>query len=322
MTRDQVLPYPAAALAEAVRTGLCRQGQKELPCKFLYDQVGSALFEVICLLPEYGLTRAGERLLARHADDLVERLKLPVTVAELGSGSGRKTRRILEALSRRQRTIYCPIEISQTALAQCHRELGHLEMVSIQGLEKEYLDGLAAAAALRPAGEHLLVLFMGSTIGNFDRDAGVEFLRDVRLALVPDDTLLLGADLVKPAAQLLLAYNDPAGVTAAFDLNLLARLNRELRANFDLSRFRHEARYDEDCRRVEMHLRSLADQTIVFQEIGLEVRFREDETIWTESSHKYTVEEVVSMGEQSGFRCDVQWVDEQWPFVQCLMFAV
>ena len=322
MNREQDLPYPVAALAESVRIGLCKNGQKELPCRYLYDEIGSALFEVICLLPEYGLTRAGDRLLGRHADELVRRLKLPVTVAELGSGSGRKTRRILEALSRQQHTIYCPIEISPSALAQCHRELGHLDMVSIQGFEREYLDGLRAVVARRPAGEHILVLFLGSTIGNFGRDAGVEFLRDVRNTLVPGDALLLAADLVKPAGRLLLAYDDPTGVTAAFNLNLLARMNRELGANFVLSYFRHEARYDEGKRRIEMHLRSLADQSVVFPKAGFEVHFKENETIWTESSHKYSVEEVAEMGEQSGFHLDIQWVDEEWPFVQSLMFAV
>ncbi len=320
--RDGELSYSVASLAESVRAGLCREGQKELECKHLYDDVGSALFEVICLLPEYGLTRAGERLLQRHAEDLVSRLPLPITVAELGSGSGKKTRRILEALSRRQRTIYCPIEISPGALAQCHRELGHLEMVNILGYEREYLDGLFAVAERRPPGEHLLVLFLGSTIGNFTREAGLEFLRAVRQVLVEGDALLLATDLVKPASVLLLAYDDPIGATAAFNLNILARINRDLGADFVLSNFKHEARYNEAERRVEMHLRSLADQTVTIPRAGFEVRLRKDETIWTESSHKYFKEEVVTMGEQSGYRCEIQWVDQDWPFAQSLMIAV
>src|SRR6202521_1364243 len=155
--------------ASEVRAGLARLGQKELPSKYLYDDVGSALFEVISHLPEYGLTRADERLLRRHADDIVERLATPVSVAELGSGSGRKTRHILEALCRRQRTSYYPIEISPSALAMCERELRDIESVSILGFEREYLDGLLEVAAQRSPGQHLLVLFLGSTIGNFDR---------------------------------------------------------------------------------------------------------------------------------------------------------
>src|SRR6202161_4158735 len=166
----------AYEFASDVHAGLSRPGQKELLSKYLYDEVGSALFEVISHLPEYGLTRADERLLRRHGADIVERLAMPVSVAELGSGSGRKTRPILEALCRRQRTAYYPIEISASALAMCERELRDIESVSILGFEREYLDGLLEVAAHRSTGQHLLVLFLGSTIGNFDRPAGVEFL--------------------------------------------------------------------------------------------------------------------------------------------------
>src|SRR5580700_2158035 len=224
-------------LAGEVRAGLLRPGQKELPSKYLYDEIGSALFEVISVLPEYGLTRADERILHRHAADIVSRLKPQVLVAELGSGSGRKTRWILEALARRQRTTYCPIEISPTALARCESELGQIECVSIVGFERPYLDGLLEAASGRRENEHLLVLFLGSTIGNFDRDAGERFLAEVRRILYPGDALLLGTDLEKPLPQLLAAYDDPLGVTAAFNLNILARINRELGADFDLAAF-------------------------------------------------------------------------------------
>src|ERR1035438_9932742 len=165
----------AHEFASDVRDGLTRPGQKELPSKYLYDDVGSALFEVISHLPEYGLTRADERLLRRHAEEIVERLPTPIAVAELGSGSGKKTRQVLEALCRRQRTSYYPIEISPTALAMCERELSDIDCVSILGFEREYLDGLLEVAAQRRPGQHLLVLFLGSTIGNFDRMAGLKF---------------------------------------------------------------------------------------------------------------------------------------------------
>src|SRR6202171_1196496 len=193
---------PTYEFAANVRAGLLRPGQKELPSKYLYDEVGSALFEVISVLPEYGLTRADERLLRRHAVDIVSRLKSHVLVAELGSGSGRKTRWILEALTRRQRTTYCPIEISPTALARCESELGQIECISIVGFERPYLDGLLAAAARRNKNDNLLVLFLGSTIGNFDRDAGERFLVEVRQILYPGDALLLGTELEKPLPQL------------------------------------------------------------------------------------------------------------------------
>src|SRR5258706_7188822 len=156
MATAVVAQHSQSNFAGDVRAGLLRPGQKELPSKFLYDEIGSALFEVISVLPEYGLTRADERLLRRHASDVVARLKPQVLVAELGSGSGKKTRWLLEALARRQRTTYCPIEISPTALARCESELGQIECVSIVGFERPYLDGLLAAASTRAKNDLLL----------------------------------------------------------------------------------------------------------------------------------------------------------------------
>ena len=308
-------------LVEEVRAGLLRPGQKELPSKYLYDEVGSALFEVISVLPEYGLTRADERLLRRHGADIVARLQPQVLVAELGSGSGKKTRWLLEALARRQCTTYCPIEISPTALARLETELGRIDCLSIVGFERPYLDGLLAAAARRGKNEHLFVLFLGSTIGNFDRDAGERFLGEVRRILFPGDALLLGTDLEKPIPQLLAAYDDSLGVTAAFNLNLLARINRELGADFDLASFRHEARYDPAHRRVEMHLRSERDQKVTIPAAGFGVSFRKEETIWTESTHKYSAAEISAMAQRNGFRCDAQWIDTEWPFAESLLIA-
>src|SRR5271169_2016830 len=311
----------ACEFASDVRAGLTRPGQKELPSKYLYDDVGSALFEVISHLPEYGLTRADERLLQRHANEIVERLDAPVAVAELGSGSGKKTRWILEALSRRGRTFYYPVEISRSALAMCERELSDIDAISIVGFEREYLDGLLEVAAYRKPGQHLLVLFLGSTIGNFDRSAGIQFLAQVRRILEPGDSLLLGTDLEKPAVQLLKAYDDELGVTAAFDLNLLARINRELAADFDLSQFDHVARINHEARSVEMHLQSKRRQTVRIPAADLRVEFAEGETIWTESSHKYAPDEIFEMASAAGFRCQAQWIDEQWPFAESLLIA-
>lgn len=304
-----------------VRESLTKPGQRELPSKYLYDEVGSALFEAICVLPEYGLTRADTRLLKEYSAEIVGRLPSPLRVAELGSGSGKKTRWILEALSRRQITYYYPIEISPHALAACEKELAQIDMVSVVGYEQPYLEGLRSVAQGRGERDHVLVLFLGSTIGNFDRDAGDEFLREVRATLRAGDALLLGTDLDKAVELQLPAYDDLAGVTAAFNLNLLARINRELGADFDLSCFRHEARWNYADRRMEMHLRSTCRQSVRIRAANLRIVLNEDETIWTESSYKYKAEEIPEMAERTGFRCDAQWIDDEWPFAQNLLLA-
>jgi L-histidine N-alpha-methyltransferase len=307
--------------ASDVRAGLIKPGQRELPSKYLYDEVGSALFETICVLTEYGLTRADARLLEEHAGEIVGKLPLPLQVAELGSGSGKKTRWILEALSRRQKTYYYPIEISPSALAACEKELGQIDLVSVVGYEQPYLEGLRAVVEARAKTDHLLVLFLGSTIGNFDRDAGEVFLKEMRAILRSGDALLLGTDLEKDIATQILAYDDPTGVTRAFNLNLLARINRELGADFDLACFEHEARWNTVERRIEMHLRSTCQQRVQIPAAGLRLMLNEDETIWTESSHKYQAQEVIGMASRAGFRCNGQWIDQQWPFAQNLLIA-
>lgn len=307
--------------ASEVCAGLGRTGQKELPSKYLYDAVGSALFEVICELPEYGLTRAEERILRNHAREIVDQLPRPVVVAELGSGTGRKTRLLLEALSRWQSTWYHPIEISPTALAACRRDLRDINSISIVGFEREYLDGLREVAARRTRGEHLLVLFLGSTIGNFDGPASADFLRQIRLTLQKGDSLLLAADLRKPVEVLIPAYDDPLGVTAAFNRNLLVRVNRELGADFELHGFEHRAIFNPHSHSVEMHLRSLGRQTVRIPDAAQCFEFAEGETIWTESSHKYSFEELGQLAEQSGFRSKSQWLDEEWGFSENLWAA-
>jgi len=321
LTQPLLKPVVSPALAEFaedVRIGLTKPGQREILSKYLYDEVGSALFEAICLLPEYGLTRADTRLLQRHAREMVARMPRPAHVAELGSGSGKKTRWILEALARYQHTFYYPIEISPAALAACEKELGQMDLVHIVGYEKPYFEGLRAVVNRREPGEHVCVLFLGSTIGNFDRPAADAFLRQVRSILEPGDSLLLGTDLEKSIEVQLLAYDDPAGVTAAFNLNVLARINRELGADFDLKQFAHEALWNVAERRIEMHLRSLQRQRVDIPGSGLRIRLEEGETIWTESSHKYSSSEPIEMAARTGFHCEAQWIDEEWPFAQNL----
>ena len=313
---------PVAQFASDVRAGLCKKGQKELPSKYLYDELGFALFEVITQLPEYGLTRADERLLRRHANEIVRRVPSPVLVSELGSGSGRKTRWILSALCKREPVSYYPIEISRAALASCESELDDVECVSIVRVEREYVDGLREVAALRADGFGLLVLFLGSTIGNFDAGSDARFLSEVRSVLAPGDSLLLGTDLMKPPVRMIEAYDDPLGVTAAFNLNLLGRINRELDGDFDLRQFEHVARFNQATGSIEMHLRSRRRQVVNVRQGDWAVTFAAGETVWTESSHKYTRREIAELGVSCGFRTEAQWVDDEWPFAESLLVAV
>ncbi len=312
---------PLTGFARDVRLGLTRP-QKELPSVYLYDAVGTALFEAITQLDEYGLTRADERILQRHARAIAARVSGPVLVAELGSGSGRKTRWLLEEMAQTRPIVYYPIDVSATALERCRREMESAGSVAVVGLEGEYLDGLAEAAAGRGRGKALLVLFLGSTIGNFERAAGEEFLASVRRLLRPGDRLLLGTDLDKPVGQLLLAYDDPAGVTAAFNRNVLARINRELGGDFDLRRFRHQARYNRGERRIEMHLLSQGAQKVAIPGAALAVSFADGESIWTEACHKFEPRELRKMAARCGFRHEAEWRDEQWAFAENLWLAV
>ena len=292
-----------------VRAGLTK-AQKELPSKYLYDELGSALFDAITVLPEYGLTRADQRLLDRHASDLPREFS---SVAEFGSGSGLKTRAVLEAISP---DAYFPIDLSSRALQNCARALAGI--VRIEPLESTYLNGLDRVAR---NGEPMLLLFLGSTIGNFDARCRADFLRQVRARLREGDAMLIGFDLVKPLETLLAAYDDPTGVTASFNLNLLGRINRELGGDFDLRGFAHEARYDCGNQRIEMHLRSRRDQVVSVREARLECRFQPGETICTESSHKFDIEEIPAIAQASGFEIETQWVDQEWPFAETLWRA-
>jgi L-histidine N-alpha-methyltransferase len=314
---------PASDLREFasdVRAGLTKSGEKELHSKYLYDELGSALFEAITFLPEYGLTRADARLLRTYARDIADLVELPIAVAELGSGSGHKTRHLLQALRARQTHIrYYPIDVSPTALTFCARELECVAQV--HPLCASYLPGIAAAVARRRPSERLLVLFLGSTIGNFEPAPARVFLRELRDHLWPGDMLLLGADLVKPEEQLIPAYDDPTGVTAAFNLNLLARINRELGANFVVRNFAHQVIYNTRVERIETRLRSRRKQSISIPGADCEIDLRAGETIWTESSHKFRIERLAGMGSEAGFRVEAQWVDAEWPFAESLWIA-
>jgi L-histidine N-alpha-methyltransferase len=304
-----------------VRKGLVQDGQKFLPSQYLYDTVGSALFEVITLLPEYGLTRADDRLLETYARELPTYFPVTPSIVELGSGTGSKTRRVLQAFEGTGEIEYFPIDISVAALKRCETELMMIEGVRVRPLARSYIEGLREVVQDIPLDKPLLLLFLGSTIGNFDRPVGIEFLSNIRRILRPGDVLCLGTDLEKPVEQLLSAYDDPTGVTAAFNRNMLSRINRELGGTFDLSQFAHRARWDPDQRRVEMHLESLTRQEVEIEAGHMTVQFERGETIWTESSHKFNCPEITRMAQDSGFRCDAQWTDPDWPFAENVLIA-
>jgi L-histidine Nalpha-methyltransferase len=306
-----------SAFARDVRDGLLARPKRLSPVYF-YDALGSALFDAICRLPWYEVTRAELRLLERHAADLV-RLASPSFVAELGPGSGEKLAVLARAAVRhRPSTAFHLVDVSAAALAAAARTVTEATAATVTTDRATYHAGLARLARHRPPFGRALVLFLGSNIGNFDPPEAASLLAAVRAALAPGDALLLGADLVKPEAALRLAYDDPLGVTAAFNRNLLVRINAELGSAIDPLRFAHEARWNAAASRVEMHLVSTTAQTVAIPGIGEEVSFDAGESIWTESSYKYEPADVAAMGARAGFRVRDQWIDEPGRFALTL----
>jgi len=297
---------------------------KQLQSKYLYDPLGSSLFEAICRLPWYRITRAENRLLISHAGEIVAALGPdPATVVELGPGSGEKLAVLAEALQSAGSTARVHIiDISSQALEQTEQRLTRLQHVSVVGHQSTYEVGLRRAAAARDGDGPMLVLLLGSNVGNFDTPAALEFLRRIRGVLQPGDFLLLGADLVKPERELRLAYDDPLGVTAAFNKNLLVRINRELAGTFNLDAFDHRATWNAIEQRIEMHLVSRAAQIVRIEAAGVSVPFVHGEHIWTESSYKYEPDQIEQMGAECGFALRDQWIDADARFALSLMVGV
>jgi L-histidine N-alpha-methyltransferase len=297
--------------------GLSTTGQKKLAPRYFYDDLGSSLFEAITLLPEYGLTRADERLLKLHAGKIAQAAKHVSTVSELGSGSGKKTSHVIRSLQATGRNVtYRPIDVSSLALSFCEKEMGGF--CPVAPVCSDWLSGLDEISRERTGAGSMLLLFLGSSIGNLDRADIPEFLSDLRVRLRPDDYLLLGADLVKDRDTMIAAYDDPTGVTAAFNLNVLGRINRELSADFDLRSFGHEVRWNEAEQRVEMHLVSFRNQTVSINALDARIAFTAGETIWTESSHKFTEAELNDFANSTGFEPLASWNDPEWPFLEAL----
>jgi len=296
-----------AAVAQAVRTGLTGQ-PKRLPPWLFYDAAGSRLFERITRLPEYYPTRTERALLQAHAEALVEAAGPVETLVEFGSGSSRKTRILIEALLRRGGTLtYVPIDVSGSALAQARRTLETrfpgLQVSPMLGTYEDSLDQLQGLPPRR------LVLFLGSSLGNFDPPEAGALLGRIRSALDEEDALLVGLDLRKGPEVLLPAYDDAQGVTAQFNLNLLGRLNRELGARFDLATFRHRALWNASASRVEMHLESLISQEVAIPALDLLTGFRAGERVHTENSYKFRRGQIRHLLQGSGWRPHRQWVD-------------
>jgi dimethylhistidine N-methyltransferase len=318
---------PEGTLTDAFAADVVRDLQrtpKELQSRYLYDALGSSLFDAICRLPWYRITRAEARLLHRHAPELATAvpgwLDDP-TVVELGCGNGEKIEVVLTALPDVPVDVHL-IDISPDALQATAARLAGLSHVSVVRHEAPYEVGLDRVRPLLRARGPALVLFLGSNVGNFDRPVAESLLRSIRQALQPGSALLLGADLVKPRHTLTLAYDDPLGVTAAFNKNLLVRINRELGADFDLTGFEHRAIWNEAEHRVEMHLVSLRDQEVRLAAPAVKVRFEAGESIWTESSYKYTEHSIVALGSRTGFALTTQWVDRDAAFALTLFEAI
>ena len=295
---------------------------RQLPSRYLYDELGSALFDAICLLPWYQITRAEMQLLAAHGRSILAHIPRLTRIVELGPGSGRKLATLVRA--DRQRSLRLDlhlVDVSPSALALSSRTLSAAEDVHIVTHEASYEVGLAEVAREADAGRTLVVL-LGSNIGNFDRPGAHAFLGVIRSALARGDALLLGADLAKSAAELILAYDDPLGVTAAFNRNLLLRINRELGGDFDVAAFAHQATWNDVESRVEMHLVSLRRQRVRVAAAELEIVMEAGESIWTESSYKYRPADVVAMLEGAGFRLAEQWIESQGAFALTLVEAV
>ena len=301
------------AFARDVRAGLTAT-RKSIPPKYFYDELGSRLFEAICYLPEYYLTRAESEILQKHADQIVSSVEGPFRLLELGSGSSEKTRYLIEAVLRKQPELhYLPVDISDSSLELASQRLLRLYPgLRITAFAADYFTALQALAKRVPAASdrRTVALFLGSNIGNFGRDESREFLRAVRRLLHPEDALLLGADLKKTPEVLMPAYDDALGVTAAFNLNLLARINRELDGNFDVKKFQHSAVYNEELGRIEIHLVSLQPQVVRIRAIDLEVAFRKGETIRTENSHKFDIEQLSVIARDTGFSLSKTWFDD------------
>ena len=318
-------PLQEAVLQEAL-TGLTAV-QKTLTPWLFYDEAGSQLFEQITDLPEYYLTRTERAIFQTHAEDIFREIAEPVTIAELGAGSASKTGILLKAAVAQQGTVlYQPIDVSPSALDEASATLANIPGLTIQPQVANYIT--EPYTIERPASHRILALYIGSSIGNFAPHEATAILQNLRSHLTPGDTLLLGVDLApnnqKTVATLLAAYDDAAGVTAAFNKNILTRLNRDLDADFHLDNFAHRARWNSTASRIEMHLESLTAQTVTIPMGGRAKRisFAQGETIHTENSHKFSHDSIAELMESAGFESRRVFEDAAQSFAVTLARAI
>ncbi|HMH42660.1 MAG TPA: L-histidine N(alpha)-methyltransferase [Pyrinomonadaceae bacterium] len=309
-----------AEFSQDIREGLS-SAPKHLFPKYLYDELGSRLFEAICEVDEYYLTRAEDEILKTHADEIVSGIPSCDTMIELGSGSAEKTRAIIDAFMRqRQELLFIPVDISASALAESsHALLDSYPKLRINAYAADYFQALDALPPLGP--NPVLVLFLGSNIGNFEPDEARNFLRTIRRVLRPEDVLLLGVDLKKDPQTLEAAYNDSLGVTRAFIVNELGRINRELNANFDLWAFGLRSFYNAQAGRVEVYLESLLAQSVEIRELNMSIHLEAGERIYVESACKYDLEDLRRLGKETGFDLEQTWLDKQKRFSSNLFRA-
>jgi len=295
--------------ARDVEEGLA-SSPKTLPWKLFYDALGSELFDEITHLPEYYLSRTELEILQERADEIALAAGPNVTVVELGAGSASKTSTLLRAFGRRQiRTAYFPVDISPSALAKAKVEVKRNSPAAfVHPVVADFSQGFGF---LQDIPGRKLVLYLGSSIGNFNPEVAVAMLAGVRQELSAGDSLLLGTDMVKDPAIMVPAYDDAQGVTEQFNKNILGRLNRELGAGFDLDAFRHIALWNPIQSRMEMHLESVVRQTVDIELLQSRIKFRAGERIYTEDSHKYTMKMVNKMLKAAGFSLDQTWFDEK-----------
>ncbi|MFN3654199.1 MAG: L-histidine N(alpha)-methyltransferase [Candidatus Nitrosotenuis sp.] len=293
--------------ASDIAYGLTRKN-KFISSKYFYDIKGSQLFEQICNLPEYYLTRKEIEILSSIKNDLAGYLSTHAVV-ELGSGSATKTRFLFEILSESQNEVqYYPIDISDITHESAEKLQDEFSNLKITGIVDQYEDGLKLLKNLK--GKKIIVFF-GSSFGNFDKKSGTEFLKRICKSMNAEDLFLLGIDLVKDIKVLERAYDDSQGITKKFNLNVLARINRELGANFNLSNFDHVAFYNSAQKRIEMHLRAKTDQNILIKGIDLSVKLVRGEKIRTEYSYKYTIPQIKALTKNAGFKIKTIWSDQQ-----------